>query len=367
MINTLIQRTGVLGCFIVLAVIPASKSVAADRNLRVEIRVVAEEIAQHLGNLQEKSVSLGQFSGLPQLGVTGGPGIAFTLKSELEAAGVEVKVRAKYGIHGRFRVVRDAQSQTPAMEITADVVDLQGKVIAKIRRGVFGEGNLIATTGPTAELPPEAPPQQRVQTIVERLEKPAASLQGAMVRSAADSPYGVEILVRTSADEDYQVLDPKLLENLAFVGIERKCSYAVRLSNDSPHDAAVALFIDGLSMFTFSEHTEYGHVVIPAGGNALIEGWHRNNEESNQFEVVEYANSPAARILQNTSTIGTITASFAAAWSGDKDRPDDEPRQEDTARSANGTGLGKKISKQYDEVTRCSGVVRSVVSVRYSR
>src|SRR5690606_33261941 len=94
-------------------------------------------------------------------------------------------------------------------------------------------------------------------------------------------------------------------EGLAFCAIGRSEIYAIRVYNNSPHDASLTLTIDGLSVFAFSEFTNYTHYIIPAGGKPVdILGWHRTNEKSDAFKVVAFADSEVAKALPNSNSIG---------------------------------------------------------------
>ena len=53
-------------------------------------------------------------------------------------------------------------------------------------------------------------------------------------------------------------------DGFAFLKINRDEIYAVKLINDSPHDAAVTLTIDGLSVFAFSENSNYTYWIVRA-------------------------------------------------------------------------------------------------------
>jgi hypothetical protein len=145
--------------------------------------------------------------------------------------------------------------------------------------------------------------------------------------------------------------------------------YSVRLINESPHDAAATLTIDGLNMFVFSEvkdkkgQPRYTHVIVPARSSGTILGWHRTNEKSDSFLVTEYAKSAAAQLLHNSAKIGTITVCFSAAWPRDGRPPGDEP----PTRSADATGRGPEVAAKYTEVERTLGVIRATVSVRYTK
>jgi hypothetical protein len=171
------------------------------------------------------------------------------------------------------------------------------------------------------------------------------------------------------------------------VPIQRGETYAVRLINDSDLEAAVQLRIDGLSMFSFSELRQpgkirdkmgmlvenpkkgeplYSVVILAPKRDAVIPGWHVNNKKSDSFLVTEFAKSGAA-LLKPTGGIGTISATFQAAWEKDALPPKDEPGKKRGVGSGDATGRGPEVAKEYKEVQRELGVIRDVISVRYTR
>ena len=108
--------------------------------------------------------------------------------------------------------------------------------------------------------------------------------------------------------------------------IEKNEVYGVRLVNESSYDAAVALSIDGVDSFQFSEiQPQPRFWVVPAKTKVEILGWHVTREKSLEFKVVDFPDTAAAKVkLKPSAEIGLITACFSAAWQSDSDKPSDE-------------------------------------------
>jgi hypothetical protein len=212
-------------------------------------------------------------------------------------------------------------------------------------------------------LPPKGDAAARDDRLRKSAEDPKVSLAGTRVTAAPKTPYGIEVLGRSG--NRYEPRTPVVKDGLAFVPIQRDEVYAVRLINDSPYDASVTLTVDGLNMFAFSENPAYrglGKVLVPPGG-AVIKGWHLTDETTSLFKVTAYADSAAAE-LRSGVNVGTITATFAAAWPTNAAPPPDEP----TGRAAvDATGRGPVAAVHYEAVPRRFGVVRAAVSVRYTK
>jgi hypothetical protein len=365
--HNLLRRAAAAGLALTLLAAPAR----ADDALRTELAVVAKGIAEAVKGLGHDAIAVGEFTGPAQLAATGGPAVAKTLGEELTKNGLTVKRVATVGVKGEFEDVKDKQSGLLAARIKGAVTDRSGKVLFTFSRGVFGDRVLAALFGTTGKLPADLPPKERSAAIEKSLDRPKAHVQGARVAAAADSPYAVEIWVAPRSGAKYESRRATLDGGLAFVPIHRGEVFGVRLINKSKFDAAVTLTLDGLNLFAFSDlrdgktgRPRYSVVLVGAGEEVFLPGWHRTNEVSEEFVITEYARSAAAQLRSSAAT-GTVTAAFAAAWPKSAAPPPDEPGAR--ARSADAVGRGARLQKKYEEEERHVGVVRATVSVRYSK
>lgn len=353
-----------LGVIVLLLAQPANANV----NVRREMASVAADIANVLKAYGEESISVGQFTSPPQLAASAGPGIAHILSEELIKIGIEVKRRAEFGVEGKYRDVTDSKTGRIAAEISGTLTDKTGKIVLEFSQGLLGDAIVASLFGTTVEFPPRETMKQRDQRLVKSLDQPHTTFQKARIMTQPSSLFAIEILSAPKGHSQYKQVTPKDDEGLAFVPLMRNDVYQVRIINNAPFDAAVTLTIDGLNMFTFSEHSEYSYVIIKARTSGVIKGWHRTNRVSDEFLVTEFAKSAVAQRLSNSSSIGTITASFAAAWPVGSPPPADENRNaHPSSKSGNATGRGAEVASKYTEVRRELGAVRSVISVRYSR
>jgi len=341
-------------------------AVGADGNLRAELRVLAKQVSKKLCQAGESSISIGQVTGPPQLAATGGPMIKHLLSEELKERGVCLKMRSKYGLGARYRLIRDQKSKRQALELSGEVGDLDGNRIFTFRRTIFGEEVIASVFGVTCTLANNGE-VSREEVVADKVRRPTADCRKTQIRSCSKTPYSIEMLVWDESCDRFRALQAESKDSLPFVSIGRNREYGIRVHNHSDHDAAVRVYIDGLSLFSFSKKREYTHVIVAAKSSTLIKGWHRDNCVSSRFLVTKYADSPAAHILKNTADIGTVTVMFSAAWNNTADRPCDEPTETTGKKSVNGTTIGRPVAASYSEVSRWTGVVRSVVSVRYCR
>jgi hypothetical protein len=346
--------------------------VHASDNMRRELAEVAKNLKQLLDGRGDDAIGVGQFTGPAHLPSSSGPAIMKVLSEELQKLGVSVKSRgANLEVRGEYVDVEDEKTRQLAAMLKGRVLDRTGAVITEFERGVFGDAAIASMFGLTAQLPADGGISARDQKLREGVDDPRVHVAGTRISSAPASPYAIEILVKSAGP--YQARPVKVENGLAYVPISRGELYAISLVNDSPIDAAVTLTVDGINVFAFSDlkdsrtgQPRYSQWIIPARSRGEIVGWHRTNDATDTFQVMEYAKSAAAE-LNSTAPIGTITATFSAAWPKGAAPPADEPAQppSEFSRSGDATGRGPQVATRYIETERNFGVVRSAISVRY--
>jgi hypothetical protein len=360
----------------------------ASEELRGVLHDLAAEVKKVLDGEGADSIAVGQFTGPANFPTSSGPDIAQVLTEELKKAGLAVKLRAKFGVKGSYAAAEqpaanpdDARigKKVLAVKLAAALVDDFDNPVGNFNfsRLVRGEATFLELIPVPVTLPPEGTEIERDKDLRKAYADPKTAIKGTVIRSDPNKPYAIEILVngkpRAAEDKD----------GLAFVPIQRGETYAVRLINDSDLEAAVQLRIDGLSMFVFSELRQpdtdaagkpnpkkgeplYSVVIVGPRSKAVIPGWHVTNQKSDSFLVTEFAKSGAA-LLKPTAGIGTVSATFQAAWPKDALPPRDEPGKKRGVGSGDATGRGPAVAQEYKEVQRELGVIRDVISVRYTR
>jgi hypothetical protein len=345
----------------------------AKSDLEKELTVLAGQIQQEVAK-HGNAVILGEFTGPPELASSGGPGIAKTLKTQLEKLGVTVTRSAQVAVKGEFRIATDAESNLTSLAILARLTDRSGKELLQLdSRAIFDMPTITGLTGVTMVAPVGTTRVKRdaaIDKALKTIQKPIT--KGTLVSASENSPYAIEILVGPDPGPKAPDLNnyhprPATIDrdNLAFLTIRRGEVYAVRLFNKSKFDAAVTLTIDGLNMFTFSDNKSYEFMVVASGSEAVIIGWHRDNDRSDAFQVSEYSKSAVFEQMPNSSSVGTIHVSFRAAWPQGTTPPGDEFAP--GARDANATARGAEVASKFTEVTREYGQLREAVSVRYNK
>ena len=359
-------RAGVLAALALLAPV----ATAADP-LREAIVPAAKDCQRLLQGKKQRAVSLAAVVGPQTHPATSGPGIRLLLSQELDKLGITISTAAEVRLRVSYRALQvpDAKNRKwlrLVVELRFVLESAKGKVIDDFERQITDEEAVRQILGLTGEHGRKHGLEGDRQTIVQ-YEEPEVHLDGTRVLAGRKSPFAMEIVVAGTR------IKPVNRDGHAFMRLRKDQTYAVRLINQSEHEMAVRLCIDGLSMFAFSDlkhdrgpnkgEPRHTLVLVPARKSVLIPGWHRTNRVSDAFKVTEYARSGAARLARTDAAVGTITATFAAAW--EKTPPADEPP---SPRGEEGyaTGFGAQVEARYKAVFRTVGCVRASISVRYT-
>jgi hypothetical protein len=338
--------------------------------LRWEMKTVSEKLRDYFAGRRVKELAVGDVTNAdPTTPSTSGPGIRQLLIEELGRAELKVKLRADVGLTVTYRARkiplknnRLAEQVVVEMRFTAlfNADNSQEDILSYRVENDEANRHILGLS-----VPPVEKGTTREQQTLLAYTKPKANLDGTAILAGERAPFGLEILV------DDKPIAPKDEDGFGLVTLEQDQTYAIRVLNRSALEIAVHVSVDGFNIFTFSELRQedgaykgaplYDMVLIPAKGSLTIPGWHRTNTTSDKFKITEYAKTAAARMNKNTD-IGTITATFCAAW--EKIPPDDEPSGA-RAPGDDGTGFGEPKTVNYEPVKRTIGAVRASVAVRY--
>ncbi|MCA9118277.1 MAG: hypothetical protein KDA79_24565, partial [Planctomycetaceae bacterium] len=171
------------------------------------------------------------------------------------------------------------------------------------------------------------------------LQNPGFFSTGTAVASSAGSPYRVELLSDTGSG--FLPVPVTDFKGRAFSELPLGRPYRVRITNNTPHDAAVRIALDGINCFTFSEVPDYranGVWIVRANSALVVDGWYISPGVRDQFMVVPDEESVAAGFGADQSTMGVVTCSFFAAWESDQPVPPIEP-----AGARGGTAQGPRV------------------------
>jgi hypothetical protein len=362
-----------------------ASTAGATEALEKRVAAIAKNVSALLKAQQMDAIAIGQFVGPPNFPTSSGPALVQMFNDEFAKHAINVKTRAKIGISGEYAItetetfdsVAGKNTKQLAVKVNGKLVDqfggvltsfnTEGIVAGKFEETVPGADTLVETIGLPADLPPDATPAQQDAILRDSLVSPKVFLDAGKTRYRAsqDSPYELEILV------DGHPCPIQLEEDLPYIEIQKGQTYAVRVYNNSPHDASVRLLIDGLSVFSFSDirdaatgKPKYNFYIVDHNSEATLKGWHKTNEHVESFLVTGYDQSAAAT-LGHKQDLGTITVTFSAAWPKGSPPPPDEIITKSAG--GNATGFGPPVEHRVQEVQRDIGRVRASLAIRYTR
>lgn len=374
-----ILKSSFLPALLTLLFLASSSGVQA-ATLDAAVSDVVDKLCLYLKSKGETQISVGQFSGPPQLPTTSGPGIVKVFHKHFERNKIKVVKQCNIGLKGEYSLAK-VGSDGVGVKIMGSLVDAFGDVLTDFSFNTTGGGggtgkpgtidkivdeheDVVSLLGVTAELHPEDTEADRGRDLKDAVLKPRLHISGTRCAASQDSPYQIEVL---SNGRPFSIQDE---EGLGILNISEGQAYVLRLYNDSPYDAAAKVSIDGLSIFTFSDLQEpdgtpkYRFYIIPSGRFIELKGWHKDNTTVNSFLITKYAKSAAATI-NHDQDLGTITVAFFAAWPKGGEKPADEDLT--SKGSGNATGFGPPIKEVVQEAPRDVGRLRASVSLRYSK
>ena len=344
---------------------------------------MADDIKKYANSKEIHDVRIEGFRGVGEFSTSAGSFLVDHLIRMLKQREMEVKIKARLIISGEYEEVEDPETQVQAVRIEITIKDREeDKKIPIVRRFVKNQTEISRILGLTVEFPPDAGKTDRNDELKKQIDKPKPVIRDSVLRASPDSKFAIEILVKQGERYVPRTPEDKDHSGLAFVGISREEVYAVRLINDNTFDVAVALTLDGLSMFIDCEKEDpkshrplrdpktgkplFQHVIVPAGKSVPIRGWFINLEKSDEFKVTSYTES-LANLFKSTGNIGTITATFHAAVAPNTELPPGEPKGDQFSQANDATGRGKRFDEPYGVKELKFGGLRATISVRYTR
>jgi hypothetical protein len=389
---------------------PAS-SVRADA-LQTELAKMAREIDSVRKQQEQPDLAIGEFVGPSYPQTSSGPEIQRILREELLKLNVDIKKRASLEVQGAYRNIFDNETRRETIKITARVVSAStGDAVREIPARVLRDNETVVRfTNPSFHISGSADDETINRSIRDAIEHPSVFTQGSRVQSDAGSPFSVELLVlprSTSASgklsaqtllRQARARRAKAEEGFAFVPLGYGERFLLRINNDSDHEAAATIRIDGLSVFQFATEKNpltgrpYTHKIVKPGKSRIIEGWFRTTKSADSFVTTDYGKGAASQVLRSPAKIGTITVTFAPCLDGTgpaqqasrpprpatskgvkgfpkkdaKGQPGSAPKEGPPKRSLE-VGFGEPVGTNSKPVTRTIGGIEDVVSIRYEK
>ncbi len=358
---------------------------AANEAIRDAGKKLAGDIKNVLDEEKRTDLAIGDFSGMPALDAQFGPGIKALLSEELGKT-LTITKRAELAVKGDYNTssLKDSGRNTVEIVITARVLTRDGRELvrlkaqgrlAKFEVKVKDETAIAKIAGVTAALPVTTNKAVRNEAVNRAIDDPKVFITGGRVRATPASKFGVELLVRPAPGADPVARPAAVKDGQAFVELRKGEEFLIKLYNDTAFEAAAAATVDGVDVFHFSTDRDGtgkkpGHYLVDQNGTVVIPGWHLSgagNGSAAAFEVVDSGKGVAAELGVTTGT-GVVTVTFSASGQPD-DLPKDEPESvaQSAANRSVAVGKGRLVEGRTQQVPRTIGVVREVISIRYTR
>ncbi len=355
-----------------------SSSVEASQQLSKKMNQMAISI---LKNTKNEPVRIGEFSPTGLKFSNSGPGIEQRLTEQLKRVAKKdsiVSDQAKFEVKGDYAFVRSRENKAlHVIKIVVRIMDVEfGEELTEMRvtASMDGTSTIAEITQSTAHIDPKGKKPFRNQELLEQLKKPSVYIHGKQktrVSSHQKSPYAVEVYVKPLQNHQQRQSMPRRIEakhGMAFVNIQQKELYEVKLYNHSDRPVAAKLLIDGLDMFHFCiEKTKngspaYTHMIIEPHKETTIVGWFiklkgRNNYSS--FLVTAYGKGAVSQTgIKSRGKVGVIHVQFSHCY----------PLADgQTTRGGNETGFGPPRTINQKAVRYEIEPPHNFVSIRYTK
>ena len=326
----------------------------------------------------EEAIRIGSWDG------PGGGGslISIKLREVLQEANITLKKVSGYSISGSYEQDQNSTGRHVTV-ITANIKNTSGNEVHVLRRRLVTDDKVAIrlfgvtvdnTAASDAEETEIAKKEGKVpnQTPLGSTKKSDAQLRDtianpkqstldvsssanagpeSVMRFAAGSPYGVELLV-SQEDGSMAPCPIQVEDGTSFADIGVKQVYAIKIYNGSGKEVGVDISIDGVNIFAFSDNPTWKSLgkVLVRPGQGIIRGWSGKGTSVNKFTIVEYGESAAAE-LGLFQGVGSITVVF-------------HPAHE----SKNATGRGEQLNHAFEPAhARFDENVLGSISVKYVR
>lgn len=346
---------GPLAAFALVLVAPAP---VAAQNVKAGVRSIVEGLNKWFDDIgRDRLLTIGAFTDDDGAVNVEFPRLVKDACAEAKPV-IEVR-RAQLTLTGRLKKSKPKEAnEKVSLVVEIDLSERDGGKLETFVQRIGGD-EALSFLSPTVEFPKDLPAAERERRLDQQLsEKSLAFLDGDVTLGAKDGKFGVEIRVRQGTSANSTPATPKDVEGQSFVTLVSPQEYIVRLHNRSDAETAVALTIDGLSMFAFASDGSTGSMIVIAKGQSVdIPGWYITNQQTDAFEIGAYASSAAAAKGLAAGSVGVVTARFHNSL----------PAGTKGAENDLATKRGRRIDQPYEEVKRAIGDVRAFVTVRYNR
>lgn len=350
---------------------------------------VAEKVTEFLLERSHAEVAIGRFENKAAHG-NYGPGIrqeliaAFKTYNDGLAASSSRQVRlsesADVTVDGTVSIVDDPDDvgtrlaeRFLVVKVTLDVRH-NGETIYPFTFFLNRSRDIVQADG--LNFRSTADDSRQLHKQIRRTRKQVASgqatsfVRGSQISSRRSSPYSIEILTKSAiADGDYSARPPQdAAAAFPLIPIAIGETYAVKVYNQSEHEIAVALKVDGIDQFTFSQDRDpntgrprFSNWIVGPKKSFVIKGWHLTAEKGNKniapFLVTKYGEGASQFAAVDAGSNGVLTVAISRS----------HDVSSGSAKSNSETGFGPPIRQDQTAVRRKIDPPHDFISVRYNR
>lgn len=351
-----------------------------------------------------------KFRGLPSTPGGGGAGFVEFFKEDLAPNGILIDRKAPLIVDARLELNEDS----PGAILVASVLNKNGREIYAFnsRPIIDDPKDLAELVGIPVGFGPEGDSKKRESRFREDLDRGTFFVgtrggltPGSILFSDRNKGFGICLRVNGTSRP------VKNHDGLPYIALQRGETYELILINNTDTEVAANVKIDGVNVFHFSDDDarrpdgqRLKYWVLAPRSETSVKGWFKNHSSQLAFRITPVQEGAAAAAGISLEDVGLVTASFHASWTGDSERPRDEPwversysvtkmvpetrSREVTRISPDGvpelmtkqytvmvpvmetrvsTGFGEEFLKNTIGLDRTIGISRGVVAFRYDR
>jgi hypothetical protein len=266
----------------------------------------------------------------------------------------------------------------PNVHLTLNVRHRKDNWVRDFNYVIHSTADICRIMGDTLTLPPDkdgnSMPRQAASQAAQ--ENPNVTIKGNRVCASEKCEYSMEVLARSHGEKRFKPVVPRKIGGRAFIELKPGDEYELVLFNNSDHEVAANVTIDGLNVFHFSElrnketrGPRYNNYIIApekerkegTSKGEIIQGWHIRDTPPQKnyrlFQVKQYGE--LSGFQPKRENIGVITVSFANT---ELRHTLGEPNPGDLV-----TVPGDTTDVVTAPVERSVGLPHTFISLRYSR
>lgn len=357
-------------------------------NLPAELEKASQKLVDVLKDKGRDSLTLGDFSqGGKQSDDPFGPGLRVDLAAAIERVcansedkKIAIAENADIVVNGRYEVIDDPddigavkKGQPQMLVLKIELQMMEGaELIFPLTIFVNRIRDIARASELTASLDLEDDTRRLHSDLRQASKHPGTSVNGTQIKSSVDSPVTVQILTRPvlAAESAMKPREPSVgADHLPFVSIATGEVYEVQLSNSSAAELAVAMSIDGIDQFTFSEdrnektgEPKFSHWILKPHQTLTIHGWHKTADPKRKdsvlrFLVTKYGDGASQYAPHaDPSKVGVIHLAISRSH-----------EQRHGARGDAETGFGPPVEVKQEVVERVIDPPHEFISIRYAK